>query len=64
MSYRPRRSAESATSNGADTLTMLLVIRQSAFPLWNFCAADRVEGGLNRREALMFRWAVICSSSR
>src|SRR5882762_637570 len=41
-------------------LTMLLVIRQCRVPALKLCAAARVEGGLNRREALMFRWAVIC----
>jgi uncharacterized membrane protein YtjA (UPF0391 family) len=50
-----------ATSNGADT--PYNAARDPAMPrsrLGNFCAADGVEGGLNRREASMFRWAVIC----
>jgi len=50
-----------ATSNGADT--PYNAARDPAMPrscFGTFCAAAGVEGGLNRREASMFRWAVIC----
>src|SRR5882724_7331134 len=41
-------------------LTMLPVIRQCRVPVWELLRGRRRWGRSNRREALMFRWAVIC----